>query len=221
MRAFLWHRRWWVLAITVLLAALGAALFVARDADDGSERAWKMVQPGMTRGQVDEILARTPPYMTQQGSALDKSYWYRDHVLRIDFDKDMGTVIAKFRGRRASWWEKLLIDLRRVRAALGVLGLRRVPRYSIAKMKEPIINTVPMEASLYWSSAMPKTASDVPTRAMVARSAYVLLAMGSSIQNRLPSVGCAIGGKIPRNLCAGLRAGMRTTHSMQPKAADG
>ena len=74
----------------------------------------------MTRVQVDEILARTPPFRTQRGSAFDESYWYRDHVLRIDFDKDMGTVIAKFRSHRASWWEKLLIDLRRLRSVIGI-----------------------------------------------------------------------------------------------------
>jgi hypothetical protein len=112
--------RWWLLGTAVLLAVFVAAKFMARDPDDGSKRVWETVQPGMTRIQVDEILARNSPYRTQRGSAFDNSYWYRDHVLRIDFDKDTGTVIAKFRGHRASWWEKLLIDLGSVRAALGL-----------------------------------------------------------------------------------------------------
>jgi hypothetical protein len=57
-------------------------LFMARDADDGSKAPWEMVQPGMTWEQVGEILARSPPYPTQQSAFFDKSYWYRECVYR-------------------------------------------------------------------------------------------------------------------------------------------
>ena len=125
MRAFLRRWRWRLVAAGFLLAVFVAVLFMARDADDGSKAPWEMVQPGMTWEQVGEILARSPPYPTQQSAFFDKSYWYREcvyrhYVLRIRFDKDRARVTSKIRVPRASWWEKLLIDLRRLRSTIGI-----------------------------------------------------------------------------------------------------
>jgi hypothetical protein len=74
MRAFLRRRRWWLLAAGFLLAAFIAALFVARNPDDGSKQVWEMVQLGMTRGQLDEILARIPPVRDPAKPVFDNSY---------------------------------------------------------------------------------------------------------------------------------------------------